>query len=193
MSEDNNSFDVEHENSKVIRPLISELQIRHRTAQLAESIAGEYNAKDLVIVAVLKGAFIFTADLVRRLYDLGLKPDLDFVRAFSYGSDDRSSGRVAIEFDISIKLNGRHVLIVDDIVDTGRTLDFLKQHIMSMGAADVKSCVMLDKPSRREVDFNPDWIGFEISNVFVVGYGMDYAERYRYLPFITTVDQVEDV
>ena len=193
MSEDNNSFDVEHENSKVIRPLISELQIRHRTAQLAESIAGEYSGKDLVIVAVLKGAFIFTADLVRRLYDLGLKPDLDFVRAFSYGSDDRSSGRVAIEFDISIKLNGRHVLIVDDIVDTGRTLDFLKQHIMSMGAADVKSCVMLDKPSRREVDFNPDWIGFEISNVFVVGYGMDYAERYRYLPFITTVDQVEDV
>jgi len=193
MSEDNNSFDVEHENSKVIRPLISELQIRHRTAQLAESIAGEYSGKDLVIVAVLKGAFIFTADLVRRLYDLGLKPDLDFVRAFSYGSDDRSSGRVAIEFDISIKLNGRHVLIVDDIVDTGRTLDFLKQHIMSTGAADVKSCVMLDKPSRREVDFNPDWIGFEISNVFVVGYGMDYAERYRYLPFITTVDQVEDV
>ena len=193
MSEDDNSFGMQHGNSKVIRPLISELQIRHRTAQLAESIAGEYRSKDLVIVAVLKGAFVFTADLVRRLYDLGLKPDLDFIGAFSYGSDDRSSGRVAIEFDISIKLNERHVLIVDDIIDTGRTLDYVKRHITSMGAADVKSCVMLDKPSRREVDFNPNWIGFEISNVFVVGYGMDYDERYRYLPFIITVDQVEDV
>ena len=172
-----------------LKPIISELQLRHRTAQLAEKIGREYRDKEPIIVVVLKGAFVFAADLVRRLYEYDLKPDLDFIRAFSYGSDDKSSGRVAVELDVSIDLKGRQVLLIDDIVDSGRTLAHLKQHLLSKGAAEVKCCVMLDKPSRREVQFSPDWVGFEIADVFVVGYGMDYAERYRYLPYITAVDQ----
>lgn len=168
--------------------LITELQIRHRTKQLALRISDDYRGKDLVIVSILKGAFMFAADLLRRLYYLGIEPDLDFMRVFSYGTGDKSGGRIEIKLDVSLELKDRSVLVVDDIVDSGRTLLYTKEHILAMGAKEVKSCVLLDKPSRRECDFNPDYVGFIIPDKFVVGYGMDYAERYRYLPFITVVD-----
>ena len=176
-------------NSGSVIPLKTELQIRHRIAELAALLVEEYQGRDVVIVGILKGAFMFAADLLRRLYDLGLYPDIDFIRAASYGSDDKSSGEVKIELDISIDVAGRSLLIVDDIVDSGRTLQLVKQHLLGKGAKDVKICVLLDKPSRREVECDLDWVGFEIPDHFVVGYGMDYAEKYRYLPFITTVEQ----
>ena len=176
-------------NSGSVIPLKTELQIRHRIAELAALLVEEYQGRDVVIVGILKGAFMFAADLLRRLYDLDLYPDIDFIRAASYGSDDKSSGKVKIELDISIDVAGRSVLIVDDIVDSGRTLQLVKQHLLGKGAKDVKICVLLDKPSRREVECDLDWVGFEIPDHFVVGYGMDYAEKYRYLPFITTVEQ----
>lgn len=172
-------------------PLKTELQIRHRIAELAALLAEEYRGRDFVVVGILKGAFMFAADLLRRLYDLELYPDIDFIRAVSYGSEDKSSGEVRVELDISIDVEDKSVLIVDDIVDTGRTLQHVKELILSKGAAEVKVCVLLDKPSRREVECDLDWVGFEIPNLFVVGYGMDFAEKYRYLPFITTVEQAD--
>jgi len=176
------------ENSRKTHPLITELQIRHRTVNLAQKIAEFYSDEDFLVVSILKGAFMFTADLLRRLHDLGLNPDLDFMRAFSYGSGTRSSGKVTIELDVSVDLKDRSILIVDDIVDSGSTLSYIKGHILSLGAREVRSCVLLDKQSRREVDFSPDWVGFEIPDLFVIGYGMDYDEHYRNLPYITTLE-----
>ncbi len=183
-----NSNKSEILNTGSFKPLFTELQIRHRTAQLAGQIAEDYRGKDIVAVIVLKGAFMFAADLLRRLYDMGLNPDVDFIRAASYGDSSKSSSRIEISLDVSSELKDRSVLIMDDIIDTGRTLAHLHEHLAAKGADVIRSCVLLDKPSRREVEFQPDYTGFEIPDVFVVGYGMDYAERYRYLPFITTVE-----
>ena len=165
-------------------PLITELEIRLRVSQIAEAIARDTNVRGLIVVAVLKGAFMFLADLLRRLADLGLEPRVDFIRAASYGSGTRSSGRVKISLDCASPVRGRAVLLVDDIVDSGRTLAHLQRHLKAKGAARVLTCVLLDKASRREVKFQPDYVGFEIPDRFVVGYGMDFDERYRYLPFI---------
>jgi hypoxanthine phosphoribosyltransferase len=169
------------------QPLISELEIRHRTSQLAEEIAKDFAGKDLVVVVVLKGAFMFATDLLRLLHQKGAMPDMDFIRAASYGSDDLSSGKIKLQLDVSIALDNRSVLLVDDIADTGQTLKNLSDHLKKKGSASVATCVLLDKPSRRQVKFNPEYTGFVIPNEFVVGYGLDYAEKYRSLPYITTV------
>ncbi len=176
------------ETERVGRPLFSELEIQHRTSQLAKQIALDFQEHDTVVIAVLKGAFVFAADLVRRLSKLDIHPKIDFIRASSYGSKTETSGEVIIEMDATIPLTGKHVLLVDDIIDSGFTLDKIRNHLIKKGVSSVKSCVLLNKPSRREVDFKPDYIGFEIPDYFVVGYGLDYDERYRYLPYITVVD-----
>lgn len=179
---------LENSEKRTFKLLYSELQIRHRTNQLAGQIARDYRDKDIVAVIVLKGAFMFAADLLRRLYDQDLNPDVDFVRAASYGDSDTSRGHVEISLDVSIDLKDRLVLIVDDITDTGRTLAHLSKHLTEKGARAVKSCVLLNKSSRREMEFRPDYSGFEVPDVFVIGYGMDYAERYRYLPFTAALE-----
>ncbi len=170
------------------KPLISELEIRYRTARMAAEIASDYRDRPLVIVAVLKGSFVFAADLMRRLYEQFLTPDLDFIRAASYGDGDRSSGKVSLQLDVSLALSGKDVLLVDDIADSGLTLSHLVAHLRCKGVASLKTCVLLDKPSRRETSFTPDYIGFTIPNLFVVGYGIDFAEHYRYLPYIASLE-----
>ena len=170
-----------------LEPLFTEPEIQRRVSELAQEIAGDLHGRDVCVVAVLKGAFMLLADLLRRLHDLGVEPVVDFVKAGSYGSGDRSGGAVKITLDVSTDLVGKDVLLVDDIVDSGRTLSLLKAHLQAKGAASIRTVVLLDKPSRREVEFKPDYVGFEIPDRFVIGYGMDYAEKYRQLPYIAVV------
>lgn len=132
----------------------------------------------------MKSAFVFIADLTRRLSERGMEPELDFIRAASYGSGTTSSGQVRILLDITLDLDDRDVLLIDDIADSGLTLDHISKHLHQKGAKSVTSCVLLDKPTRRKLPFKPDYIGFTIPDLFVVGYGIDYDEQYRYLPFI---------
>ncbi len=176
----------------MFKPSITELEIRRRTAQLAQQITSDFQRREFVVVIILKGAFIFAADLLRRMFEHDGTPEIDFIRAASYGAGDRSSGQVKIELDVTIPIKDRDILLVDDIVDSGRTLSLLRDHLTSRGAASVHSCVLLDKPSRREVEFTPDYVGFEIPDQFVVGFGLDYGERYRYLPFVAVIETEGD-
>jgi len=185
------SQNINNKNNSSSSPLFTELQIHHRTAQLAQQIADDYLHKDVIVVIVLKGAFMFAADLLRRLYDNGLTPGVDFIKAQSYFDKSESSGTVELTFDLSLDIKGKSILLVDDIIDTGLTLAYLKQHLTAKGAGEVRSCVLLDKPSKRENEFKLDYTGFIIPNLFVVGYGLDYAESFRYLPYITTVEGLD--
>lgn len=171
------------------KTLISEHEIQHRTSQLANQIVKDFNNNEIIIIGVLKGAFMFTADLVRRLSKLDAKIEIDFIRAHSYGNEKESSGKVEIDFDVSVDLKGAWVLIVDDIMDSGNTLKQVCAYLLNKGAAKVSTCVLLDKPSRRTTEFKPDYIGFEIPDHFVVGYGLDFSERGRCLPYITYIDE----
>ncbi len=171
-------------------PLITELEIKRRIAQIAQAIATKQNGERLVVVVVLKGSFMFAADLLRRLYECNVSPQIDFIRATSYGYADVSSGKVSLLLDVSIDLRGCCVLLVDDIADSGVTLTHLVEHVIRKGAAKVETCVLIDKPSNRSTPFVPDYIGFEISNQFVVGYGLDHAENYRNIPFIVGLQRL---
>jgi hypoxanthine phosphoribosyltransferase len=170
-----------HEDLKEI--LITEERIAARVAELAAQISKDYNGKDLVLVGVLKGAVVFLADLVRQVT---VPLVYDFVAIESYGPTTRSSGVVRILKDLDEPVESKHVLIVEDIVDTGLTLrvSYLRENIKSRAAASVKVCALLDKPARREVDLQIDYSGFVVPNKFVVGYGLDYNGRYRQLPYI---------
>jgi hypoxanthine phosphoribosyltransferase len=141
-----------------------------------------------LVVGLLKGSFMFVADLVRSLDRTGLQPQIEFMRVSSYGTGKESSGNVKISCDLSEEISGREILLVDDIVDTGRSLQFTKNLLLDRGAARVWTCTLLDKPSRRAVDCEADFVGFSIEDAFVVGYGIDYAEKYRHLPYVGHVD-----
>lgn len=164
----------------VAETLVSEEQLRAIVARLGGEIAAEYRDKRPLIVGVLVGAFVFVADLVREL-DFPL--EVAFVSASSYGQGT-VAGELKLELDLETEVAGRHLLVVDDILDTGRTLSKLTEMFVERGAASVRTCCVLDKPSRREVSFEADFIGLEIPDQFVVGYGLDYAQSYRNLPFI---------
>ena len=142
---------------------------------------------DLVIIAILKGSFIFAADLIRALHREGLKPEIDFIFLASYGTGTMSGGEVKVLRDVETELAGRDVVIVDDILDSGRTLAFAKTLLDARGARSVRTCVLLDKQVPRAAKIVPDFTGFRCQPVFVVGYGMDLAHRYRELPFIGEV------
>ena len=172
--------------AETIRPLFSAEQIAERVAALAGEIAAS-SPRDLVIIAILKGSFIFAADLIRALHREGLRPEIDFVFLESYGEGTVSGGEVRILRDIETALAGREVVIVDDILDSGRTLHFAKALIEGRGALAVKTCVLIDKQVPRAAPIAPDFLGFRCPPVFVVGYGMDLAHRYRELPFIGVV------
>jgi hypoxanthine phosphoribosyltransferase len=169
-----------------IKPLFSAEQIAERVEALAGEIAASA-PRNLVVVAILKGSFIFSADLIRALYRQGLEPEIDFVFLASYGEGTVTGGEVSILRDIETNLAGRDVVIVDDILDSGRTLHFAKTLVESRGATRVKTCVLLDKQVPRAAPIEPDFLGFRCPSVFVVGYGMDLAHRYRELPFIGEV------
>jgi hypoxanthine phosphoribosyltransferase len=156
-------------------------QISDKVKELAREISEEYSGKDLVLVGVLNGVFMFMADLVKEL-TIPLK--LDFIRLTSYGSGSSSSGRITMTKDVELDLQGRDVLIVEDIADSGLTLDFLKKHLAAQGPASIKICALIDKKERRVIPVTIHFSGFEIDHGFLVGYGLDYNEEYRYLPNI---------
>ncbi len=161
--------------------LVTDEQIKERTAQLARQIDEDYRGKDLVLVCVLKGGVMFLADLMRQLT---IPHAIDFMATSSYGSSTESSGVVRILKDLDSPIEGRHVLIVEDIVDTGLTLNYLLRILQERKPASLRVCTLLNKPSRRKVDVPIDYIGFDIPNAFVVGYGLDYGQLYRNLPFV---------
>jgi hypoxanthine phosphoribosyltransferase len=161
--------------------LYSAEQIADRVRALSFRIARDYS-DDILAVCILKGAFIFTADLVRQLSERGKSVQIEFIRASSY-KGDASTGRVSIHSLIP-SVTGRDVLLVEDIVDTGLTLNKVVEHMMAEGASKVRTCCLLDKYKSRVVDFKPDYVGFEIDNHFVVGYGLDHDENLRALPYL---------
>jgi len=165
-----------------IPPLISAARIRRRVLALAVEIAGDYGQADFSIVTILKGGFVFTADLIRALAGLNVHPIVDFVTFSSYGAGTTSSRQVTLKQELSLPVKGLRILLIDDILDTGLTTLTAKRLLLEQGAAEVRVCVLLDKPSRREVSITADYTGFEIDNVFVVGYGLDFNNRYRELP-----------
>ncbi len=174
-----------------VQELISAERIAHRIEVMAAEIAASsahLEPDDLVVLAVLKGAFMFAGDLVRALDSAGVQTEVDFMTLSSYGAGTESSGRIEVASEPRTELAGRHVLLVDDILDSGRSFAYLGDYLTSRNAASVRSCVLLDKPSRRAVDVKADHVGFEIDDRFVVGYGVDWAEKYRHLPFIGVVD-----
>ncbi|MGH6826920.1 hypoxanthine phosphoribosyltransferase [Methyloceanibacter sp.] len=166
-----------------IKPLYSAEAIATRVEQLARDIAGR-GLDDLMVVAVLKGSFIFAADLIRALHRQGLSPEIDFIYLASYDGERVSRGQVRVLRDVESDLKGRNVVIVDDILDSGRTLAFAKALLVKAGACHVLTCVLVDKQVPRASPIAPDFIGFSCPPVFVVGYGMDLHNRYRELPFI---------
>lgn len=169
----------------VIDELISAKTIAARIEDLCREIAEEFEGTDkLVVVGLLRGSFVFIADLVR---ELDLPIEVDFLEASSYGDTMKSSREVRILKDLRGAIEGRDVLVVEDIVDTGHTLHHVTHLLESRNPARMKTIALLNKQSRREVDFNADWVGFEIPDEFVVGYGIDFAQRNRNLPFIGTV------
>lgn len=167
--------------------LIEADQISERIDQLIKKISGDFAVNDLVVIGLLRGSFMFMADLVRSFYRHRIRLIIDFMAVSSYGSSTVSSGRVKFLRDISIDIAGKNVLIVDDILDTGRTMDRVYRHIKEAQPARIRTCVLLDKPARREVPFKPDYTGFQVPDKFVVGYGLDHGGRYRELPFIAVV------
>ncbi|NMR20357.1 hypoxanthine phosphoribosyltransferase [Cellulomonas fimi] len=166
------------------RILLSEEQLSSRLDELAAQIDADYAAKDVLLVGVLKGAVMVMADLARRLHG---PVEMDWMAVSSYGSGTKSSGVVRILKDLDADLTGRHVLIVEDIIDSGLTLSWLLSNLRSRGPASVEIATMLRKPDAAKVEVDVRYVGFEIPNEFVVGYGLDYAERYRNLPFVGTL------
>lgn len=170
-----------------VRILFSAEEIARRNAELAAEIAAA-GYRDLMILSVLKGSFVFAADLVRALHTAGLSPEVDFMTLSSYGEGTSSSGKVSLLKDIESALGGRDVLIVDDILETGRTLAFARDYLVSRGAKRVGLAVMLDKSGKRKTQIDADHVGFICPDYFVVGYGMDAAHAFRELPFVGVIE-----
>ncbi|MFW6081473.1 MAG: hypoxanthine phosphoribosyltransferase [Desulfosalsimonas sp.] len=164
-----------------LSPVLSEEEIRKRVAALARQISADYREKPLVLIGVLKGAFVFMADLMRQMTT---PVEIDFIRASSYGHCSSSSGEVRMNDDLQTELKGRHVLIVEDILDTGLTIERLISCIAAHEPLSVRVCACVDKKERRQKDFEADYVCFSLESGFLVGYGLDYAEKYRYLPAI---------
>jgi hypoxanthine phosphoribosyltransferase len=168
-------------NRSVADILIDQEQIRQRTSELAQEISRDYAGQDLHLICVLKGGIVFLVDLMR---ELSVPVSVDFMATSSYGAATESSGVVRILKDLDNPIAGRNVLIVEDIIDTGHTLDYLSRILRERGPASLRICTLLNKPERREVDIPIDYVGFNIPNKFVVGYGLDFGELYRNLPFV---------
>jgi len=167
--------------------LFDEGQISIRVDDLARAAALRLPG-DFVVVGLLLGSFVFVADLLRALYRIGCNPIVEFMRLNSYGTRRESSGSVRLVGDFELDLSGRSVLLIDDIVDTGRTLLYARELLRDRQASSILTCALVDKPSRREVPIEVDFVGFTIPDFFIVGYGIDYAHRYRHLPFIAKID-----
>ncbi len=167
----------------IAQVLFSEEQLRNRVREMGAQIAEDYRDKNPVMVCILKGAVTFYTDLLRAM---PIQLSMDFMAVSSYGKSTKSSGEVEIRKDLSTSIEGKDVIIVEDIVDSGYTLTYLTKMLASRGAKSIKLCTLLDKPSRRApgITLKADYAGFEVGNEFVVGYGLDYSEQYRNLPYI---------
>jgi len=170
------------------RVLLTEKQIRDRVTELGRAITEDYAADPPILVNVLKGGFVFLADLVRAI---DLPVEVDFMEVSSYGDGTTSSGIVRILEDLSESVEDRHVIIVEDIVDTGRTLGYLIENLETRHPKSVKICTLLDRRGRREIELDLDYVGFVVPDRFVVGYGLDLAQKYRNLPHIAVVEDEE--
>lgn len=165
----------------VAEVLITREEIQKKTTELARRITADYEGKNLLLVCILKGGLIFLADLMRQIR---LPLEIDFMAVSSYGDRTQSSGVVRILMDLERNVEGRDVLIVEDIIDTGRTLNYITHNLRTRRPASLKICTLLNKPARRVLDIPIDYVGFEIPDRFVIGYGLDYGQIYRNLPFV---------
>jgi len=170
-------MDLHHDIAEV---LVTEEQIRAKVAELGQRISDDYHGNEILLIGLLRGAIVFLSDLMRAI-DIPVR--LDFIGIQSYGART-DSGAVRLVMDLETDIAGRHVLVVEDIVDTGKTLSYLIETLKARQPASLRLCALLDKPDRRQVPINVDYVGFEIPDKFVVGYGLDFAEEYRNLPFV---------
>lgn len=170
----------------VAEVLLTEERIRQRARELGQQISADYKGQDLLLVCVLKGAITFLADLMR---EITIPHAIDFMAISSYGASTESSGVVRILKDLDTNIEGRNVLIVEDIIDTGRTLSYITRNLRTRRPKSLRICTLLSKPSRREIEIPLHYVGFEIPNKFVIGYGLDFAEIYRSLPYIGVLKQ----
>jgi hypoxanthine phosphoribosyltransferase len=177
--------------NQVVRVLFSEEQIAHRTREIAEAVKARA-PENLLVVAIMKGSFMFAADLIRALHRVGLSPQVEFMHLSSYKTGTVSTGKVDILRDIDSPVQGRQVLIVDDILESGRTIAFAKDLIMARGARRADVCVLLEKPGKRAVQVEAEHVGFICPDVFVIGYGMDVAHSFRELPYVGVVEKLTD-
>ncbi|NLY43778.1 MAG: hypoxanthine phosphoribosyltransferase [Clostridiaceae bacterium] len=165
----------------IAKVLITREQLQQKTKELGEIISRDYKDKNLMVICVLKGGVMFTSDLLR---EITIPVEVDFMAISSYGASTTTSGVVRILKDLETDIRGKDILIVEDIIDSGLTLKYLRELLISRGPNSVKICTILNKPARRKVDVHVDYKGFDIPDEFVVGYGLDYAEKYRNLPFV---------
>lgn len=169
----------------ISKVLFNEVELHGACKRLGEQITRDYEGKDLLVVGILNGAIVFCTDLMRQI---DRQINIDFMSVSSYGEGTVSSGKVKVMKDLNGSIKGRNVLIVDDILDTGKTMLHLVDMLQQRDPASLKICVLLDKPARREEDIYADYVGYTIPDAFVVGYGLDYAEKYRNLPYIGVLD-----
>ena len=171
---------------KVGKILLTETELQNRVTELAELVNQDYPEGELIVIGVLKGCFVLISDLVRKL-----KADIrvHFMQVSSYGDDTVSSGTLKIKKDLDVDITGKHVLLAEDIIDSGNTLSMLVPLLKERGAASVKVCSLLSKPARRQVEFEADYTGFEIPDEFIVGYGLDCGESFRQLPYIAILEE----
>ena len=171
-----------------IKVLLSEEEVDARIAELGAQISKEYGGEEIFMICTLKGACFFACELAKRIT---VPVALDFMSVSSYGNGSVSSGKIIMKKDLEESIVGKNVIVVEDIVDTGRTLSYLMDNLKQRGPKSLKLCAMLDKPDRRVVDIKADYTGFEIPDLFVIGYGLDYAQRYRNLPYIGVLEVEE--
>ncbi|HHY15874.1 MAG TPA: hypoxanthine phosphoribosyltransferase [Firmicutes bacterium] len=167
-----------------VQVLISAEDIQKRVRELGEQVSRDYADKDLVVVGILKGAFVFMSDLIREIF---IPLEVDFVATSSYGHSTKTSGVVKLLKDLDTAIEGRDILIVEDIIDSGLTLSYLSQLFLPRKPASIRTAVLLDKPERRRIEFVPDYVGFTIPDEFVIGYGLDYNHKFRELPYVGVV------
>ncbi len=172
--------------ANVSEVLISEEQLRQRVKELGAQITLDYAGESVFLIGILKGSVPFMADIMR---EINLDVQIDFMQVSSYGGGMRTSGVVKIIKDIDEDITGKNVIIIEDIMDSGLTLDYLRNYLSGRGCKTLKICTMLDKPSRRKVDITPDYCGFEVEDLFIVGYGLDLDQSYRNLPYISWIKE----
>lgn len=166
--------------------LISETDLKNRVKALAEQIEHDFNNEPLILVVVLKGSFVFAADLVREMKS---NINVDFISVSSYSNQTESTGKVRLLKDLDENITDKNVVVIEDIIDSGLTLHFLRDHLQMHKPKSIKICTLLDKPERRKIDLPVDYVGFVIPDEFIVGYGIDYAQQYRNLSYIATVEE----